>query len=422
MKYSRVKGTRDILPHESYKWLYIEDKIREFALLNNFSYIKTPAFEVTELFVRGIGNETDIVSKEMYTFLDKSKTSITLKPEMTAPVIRAYIQNNLEQISAVIRVYYIDALFRQEKPQKGRLRQFHQYGFEIIGTPYPEADAEIIVLSYAILKSLGLDDLSVKINSIGDRQTRKAYLELLRESIAPYKNDLCPTCQTRFSRNVLRIFDCKNQKCQELLDEHAPRIIDHISDEDKEHFSLVLKLLDIAGVSYQIDHKLVRGLDYYTRTTFEITSPLLGSQDALCGGGRYDYLVEDLGGKPTPAVGVAGGIERLLIALEEAGKIPVTDSNLVYIVSIGEKAREYGFKLSWELRDQNIPCEFDTLRRSPKAQMRDAGRKKAKYVVIVGEDELKRNKVILRNMSESYQEEIELNFLIPTLKQKMSSV
>ena len=422
MKYSRVKGTRDILPHESYKWLYIEDKIREFALLNNFSYIKTPAFEVTELFVRGIGNETDIVSKEMYTFLDKSKTSITLKPEMTAPVIRAYIQNNLEQISAVIRVYYIDALFRQEKPQKGRLRQFHQYGFEIIGTPYPEADAEIIVLSYAILKSLGLDDLSVKINSIGDRQTRKAYLELLRENIAPYKNDLCPTCQTRFSRNVLRIFDCKNQKCQELLDEHAPRIIDHISDEDKEHFSLVLKLLDIAGVSYQIDHKLVRGLDYYTRTTFEITSPLLGSQDALCGGGRYDYLVEDLGGKPTPAVGVAGGIERLLIALEEAGKIPVTDSNLVYIVSIGEKAREYGFKLSWELRDQNIPCEFDTLRRSPKAQMRDAGRKKAKYVVIVGEDELKRNKVILRNMSESYQEEIELNFLIPTLKQKMSSV
>jgi len=247
-------------------------------------------------------------------------------------------------------------------------------------------------------------------------------LELLRENIAPYKNDLCPTCQTRFSRNVLRIFDCKNQKCQELLDEHAPRIIDHISDEDKEHFSLVLKLLDIAGVSYQIDHKLVRGLDYYTRTTFEITSPLLGSQDALCGGGRYDYLVEDLGGKPTPAVGVAGGIERLLIALEEAGKIPVTDSNLVYIVSIGEKAREYGFKLSWELRDQNIPCEFDTLRRSPKAQMRDAGRKKAKYVVIVGEDELKRNKVILRNMSESYQEEIELNFLIPTLKQKMSSV
>ena len=422
MKYSRVKGTRDILPHESYKWLYIEDKIREFALLNNFSYIKTPAFEVTELFVRGIGNETDIVSKEMYTFLDKSKTSITLKPEMTAPVIRAYIQNNLEQISAVIRVYYIDALFRQEKPQKGRLRQFHQYGFEIIGTPYPEADAEIIVLSYTILKSLGLDDLSIKINSIGDRQTRKAYLELLRENIAPYKNDLCPTCQTRFSRNVLRIFDCKNQKCQELLDEHAPRIIDHISDEDKEHFSLVLKLLDIAGVSYQIDHKLVRGLDYYTRTTFEITSPLLGSQDALCGGGRYDYLVEDLGGKPTPAVGVAGGIERLLIALEEAGKIPVTDSNLVYIVSIGEKAREYGFKLSWELRDQNIPCEFDTLRRSPKAQMRDAGRKKAKYVVIVGEDELKRNKVILRNMSESYQEEIELNFLIPTLKQKMSSV
>jgi len=358
----------------------------------------------------------------MYTFLDKSKTSITLKPEMTAPVIRAYIQNNLEQMSAVMRVYYIDALFRQEKPQKGRLRQFHQYGFEIIGTPYPEADAEIIVLSYTILKSLGLDDLSVKINSIGNRRTRKAYLELLRENIAPCKNDLCPTCQTRFSRNVLRIFDCKNQKCQELLDEHAPRIIDHISDEDKEHFSLVLKLLDIAGVSYQIDHKLVRGLDYYTRTTFEITSPLLGSQDALCGGGRYDYLVEDLGGKPTPAVGVAGGIERLLIALEEAGKIPVTDSNLVYIVSIGEKAREYGFRLSWELRDQNIPCEFDTLRRSPKAQMRDAGRKKAKYVVIVGEDELKRNKVILRDMSKSYQEEIGLNLLIPTLKQKISSV
>lgn len=419
MRYSRVKGTKDILPHESYKWLYIEERIREFAAINSFDYIKTPAFEVTDLFVRGIGDGTDIVSKEMYTFLDKSKTSITLKPEMTAPVIRAYVQNNLDQISAVIRVYYIDALFRQERPQKGRLRQFHQYGFEIIGTPYPEADAEIIALSYRILRSFGLNELSVKINSIGDRESRKAYLRLLRENISPYKNHFCPTCQERFSKNILRIFDCKNQRCQELLDEYAPRITDHISDADKEHFSLVLRLLDVAGVPYQIDHKLVRGLDYYTRTTFEITSPLLGSQDALCGGGRYDYLVEDLGGKPTPAVGVAGGMERLLIALEEIGAIPVPDSRLIYIASVGEMAREYAFKLCWELRHQNVPCEFDTMRRSLKAQMRDAGKKKARYVVIVGEDELRQDKVILRDMSRSYQEEIKLDSVVSALKQKI---
>jgi len=273
MQYQRIKGTRDILPLEVYQWQYLENFLREYFKRNNYKEIRTPAFEVTELFARGIGDDTDVVSKEMYTFLDKGGNSLTLKPELTAPVMRAYIQNNLEQIAPLTKIYYIDALFRQERPQKGRLRQFHQFGFEILGTPYPEADAETIQTTYELYRELGLKDLQIRLNSIGSRTSRGQYLEILRKALMPFREDFCGTCQERLEKNVLRLFDCKVEFCQQIMTEHAPSILDHLSDEDRLHFKAVCHLLDVSGVPYTIDKTLVRGLDYYTRTTFELPRP-----------------------------------------------------------------------------------------------------------------------------------------------------
>lgn len=409
MRYRSVKGARDILPDESYQWRYLENVIANRLERNNYKEIRTPIFEVTELFVRSVGSDTDIVSKEMYTFLDKGGASLTLRPELTAPVIRAYIQNNMSQASSLVKVYYIGPLFRQERPQKGRLRQFHQFGFEIIGTPHPEADAEIIQTVYEICTDLGIKELELKINSIGSKETRKEYLQHLKESLKPHLNDLCPTCQMRFERNALRLFDCKSEECQYILDRYAPSILESLSKEDERHFDRVKKLLNSVGIPYTIDKKLVRGLDYYTRTTFEITSPLLGAQDAICGGGRYDHLVEDLGGPPTPAVGVASGMERLLMVLNKIGAIPEKRNTLVYLAAIGEEARTRGFELLVKLRQRGITAEMDLLHRSLKAQMRDAGKKNAKCVAIIGEDELKRGVAIFKDMATGNQQEFALD-------------
>jgi histidyl-tRNA synthetase len=408
MKYRSVKGTKDILPDESYQWRYIENAIVKRLERNNYKEIRTPIFEVTELFVRSVGSDTDIVSKEMYTFLDKGGVSLTLRPELTAPVIRAYIQNNMNQSSSLAKVYYIGSLFRQERPQKGRLRQFHQFGFEIIGTPHPEADAEIIQTIYEIYTNLGIKELALKINSIGSKDTRKKYLRNLKKSLKPHLSDLCPTCQERFERNALRLFDCKSEECQDILDEYAPSILESLSKEDENHFDEVKRLLNSVKVPYTIDKKLVRGLDYYTRTTFEITNPLLGAQDAICGGGRYDDLIEDLGGIPTPAVGVASGMERLLMILNKISAIPEEKNTLVYLAVIGEEARRKGFELLVKLRQRDIIAEMDLLHRSLKAQMRDAGRRNAKCVAILGEDELKRDVIAFKDMSTGNQQEFAL--------------
>ena len=406
--YRRIKGTKDILPTESYQWQYLEKFISESLERNNYQEIRTPVFEVTELFARGIGTDTDVVKKEMYTFLDKSKTSLTLKPELTAPVVRAYIQNHLEQISPVTKLYYIGSSFRQERPQKGRLRQFHQFGFEIIGTEYPEADAEIIQTVYEIYLRLGIKELNVRLNSIGSRDSRKDYLDILKSSLKPYYNDFCLTCQQRFHKNVLRLFDCKAESCQNILDEFAPSILEYLSKEDHNHFEEVKNLLDLTEVPYSVDKKLVRGLDYYTRTTFEITNPLLGAQDAICGGGRYDYLIEDLGGKHTPAVGVASGMERLLMILRETDAIPKKKTNLLYFAALGDEARKAGFKVIAKLRRLGITTEMDFLRRSLKAQMREAGKKAANWVLILGENEIRLNVVTLKDMSDGSQRQISL--------------
>lgn len=407
--YRRIKGTKDILPDEIYQWQYVEKIISERLERNNYQEIRTPLFEVTELFTRGVGPDTDVVSKEMYTFLDKGNTSLTLRPELTAPVVRAFIQNNLSQISPVTKLYYFGSLFRQERPQKGRLRQFTQFGFEIIGSEYPEADAEVIQTVYDIYTQLGINDLVVRINSIGSRDSRKQYLKVLKFALKPYIKDFCPTCQERMDKNILRLFDCKVENCHKILDKHAPSIIDHLDTEDAQHFEEVKSLLDAAYVPYEVDNKLVRGLDYYTRTTFEITSSLLGAQDAICGGGRYDHLIEDLGGAPTPAVGVASGIERLLMILNEDRAIPEKEINLIYIAVLGNNARQVAFNIATTLRSRGLRVELDFLRRSLRAQMRDAGKKQARWVAIIGEDEIQKDKILLKNMATGEQIEIQLS-------------
>ena len=417
MKYSRVKGTQDILPGESEKWQYVEDIIKKELHRNNYKEIRTPIFEPTELFTRSIGEETDVVSKEMYSFEDRGENDLTLRPELTAPVIRAYVENDTFQNSPLDKWYYFGPAFRQEKPQKGRQRQFHQFGFEIIGTDQPSADAEVIQTMYRIFQRLGLEEIEIKLNSIGNLESRKKYLQKLRNQLSDYKQDLCETCQKRFDTNLLRIFDCKNESCQNILDEQAPLITDNISKEDQKHFETVKSLLDSTETPFEIEKKLVRGLDYYTRTTFEITSPLLGAQDAICGGGRYDHLVEDLGGPEIPAVGVASGMERLLIALEENNLFPEEDKTLVFCVTLGEKARDKGFEIVTKLRNKGLIAEMDLLQRSMRAQMRSANKHDANWVLILGENELQNNEIALKNMETSKQENISLDKVIEKLTQ-----
>lgn len=418
--YQRIKGTRDILPDAIYQWQYLEKFISEILERHNYQEIRTPIFEVTELFSRSIGAETDVVTKEMYTFADKGGSSLTLRPELTAPVIRAFLQNNLSQINPVTKVYYFGSLFRQERPQKGRLRQFAQFGFEIIGSPYPEADAEVIQTVYIIYTQLGIQNLKLRLNSIGTRQSRQIYLKLLYSALAPHRTDFCPTCQQRIERNILRLFDCKSETCQQLLDRYAPSILDHLEETDIQHFEAVKAFLDATNIPYVVDKKLVRGLDYYTRTTFEITNPLLGSQDAICGGGRYDHLVEDLGGPATPAVGVAAGMERILMILNEHQAIPTKETNLIYVAVLGDNARQIAFKIAADLQSQGLTVEADLLRRSLKAQLREAGRKQAKWVIIIGDDEIAKNNLLLKNMATSEQKDISLTSavdeIIATLK------
>lgn len=405
-----IKGTYDILPADSWRWQALEARLHEFMSLYGYKQIRTPAFEKTDLFARGVGEETDIVSKEMYTWLDGGKTSLTLKPELTAPVVRAYIQHNLGALSPVTKLYYRDALFRRERPQKGRQRQFHQFGAEVLGTPFPEADAEVITIAYEFMASLGITNLTLKLNSIGSGECRGAYRDALKEFLAPHLQELSETSRNRFATNPLRILDTKIEHEITLL-KNAPDILEFLSDEDRTHFSEVRELLDHMKIPYILDKRMVRGLDYYTRTTFEITSSALGSQDALCGGGRYDKLVETLGGKATPAVGFAAGIERLLIALDEVGKTEEPSNTDIYFVGLGDKARTYGVKLVHDLRKQGYRTLFDLMRRSMKAQMREANKSGARIVLILGDQELENNQIQVKNLTDSQQMTIGLNKL-----------
>jgi histidyl-tRNA synthetase len=398
VKFRSIKGTKDILPEETAHWQFVESVIRRVMQNFNYQEIRTPAFEQTGLFARSIGELTDIVSKEMYTFLDRSEESITLRPEGTAAALRAYIQNNLGEQSPLTKVYYIGPMFRQERPQAGRLRQFHQFGAEALGGSSPQLDVEMMVLPIEIYKQLGIDQFALKINSVGCEKCRPAYKQHLQTELRKIFTQLSHDSQVRVEQNPLRVLDSKDEKDRELT-AGMPLMNEHLCEECGMHFASVRSLLDALSISYEVDGRLVRGLDYYTKTAFEITSIALGSQDALAGGGRYDLLVEELGGKQTPGVGFAAGIERLLIVLTKLNKNKIASSApVIYFVGLDETARIWTFLKTSELRQQGICAEVDYLGRSLKSQMREANRQQAQYVIVVGEQELKTKTAQLKNM------------------------
>lgn len=404
-----IKGTQDILPEESIKWQSLEDEIRKISSYYGYQEIRTPAFEKTKLFSRSVGEETDIVSKEMYSWTDQGGEDLTLKPELTASVARAFIQHNLGLISPVNKLYYIDALFRRERPQKGRYRQFHQFGVEAFGSEYPEIDAEIIALAISIFKSLGLEGIKLNLNSIGSLECRKNYRTALKEYLKPHLTNLTETSQNRFNHNPLRILDTKAPNEIKIL-EDAPDISDYWTNEDKTHFNEVIEYLEILKIEYVLMPRLVRGLDYYTRTTFEITAPSLGAQNAICGGGRYDGLTEMLGGKPTPGIGFAAGMERILLAMKS--KQFNKNKVQIYIVGLGDHTRTTVIKLAQELREQNLITEFDLLRRSLKAQLREANKMNVKYAIIIGEEELESNQLEVKNFTTGNQQKVKLSKIV----------
>ena len=412
--FQAIKGTKDLLPVDTARWREFEAVIHETMNQWGFGEIRTPIFEKTELFSRSVGEESDIVSKQMYTFNDQSDTSLTLRPELTAPTMRSYIQHNMAREGALTKLYYMDTLFRQERPQAGRLRQFNQFGAEAIGSPHPEQDAEVIALVCTILNKLGVANLTVLVNTVGSSESRERYRSELVNFLTPLKNELSETSQNRLKSNPLRILDTKNKKEVALLSD-APNILNSLNSEDLVHFEKVQGFLNELGIAHECSNKLVRGLDYYTRTTFEITSPDVGAQNALCGGGRYDELIEQLGGRSTPAVGFAAGIERIMLALgEKQDKAP--EKVIIYIVTASDSAVDSLFRLVNELRQNGISTSFDTLRRSVKAQMREANRLAATHAVIVGEEEIADSSAKVKNFKTGEQISISMSDLVSHLK------
>jgi len=408
MKYKALYGTHDILPDDSFKWRYLEDRVKKVFVLYNYKEIRIPIFEETELFARSIGQDTDIVQKEMYTFTDQGKRSITLRPEGTAGVVRAYLQHSLGERFPLVKLYYFGSMFRQERPQKGRMREFHQFGIEAIGSADPSLDAEQIETAIRICQELKITDFKLHLNSIGCPVCRPVHREKLLDFMKDKVGKLCDDCKTRYLRNPLRMFDCKKEKCVEQLQD-APVMIEFLCQDCRTHYDQVKRHLGELKIDYFEDKRLVRGLDYYTRTAFEIKSPLLGSQDTLLGGGRYDLLVEELGGKSTPAIGFAAGMERFLLILKMEKKLCLKDKNLdLFIATLGQEAKTLAMKLMKDLRGKNIICEMDYLNRSLKAQMKEANRQEAKRVLIIGEDEIKKGKAILKDMESGEQKELEL--------------
>ena len=408
----KPKGTKDILPDEVYKWQYIEKKITELMTNYGMKEIRVPVFEHTELFSRGVGETTDVVQKEMYTFEDKGGRSVTLRPEGTAGVVRAYIEDGLASQATPLKLWYEMPMYRYENVQKGRLREFRQIGTEIIGTGSFLADVEAILLGVNIFKVLNIPNIKITINSIGCPTCRAKYQDALRDFIRPNLDNYCDTCKTRFEKNPLRILDCKEEKCKEL-NQGAPVILDYLCDECREHFENVQKYLKANGVDYEIDAGIVRGLDYYTKTVFEFISEDDGL--TVLGGGRYDGLVEEVGGQPTPAVGFAMGMERLLEVFERANPDSVKEKTMdIYLASIGEEADIFATKLATELRNEGIQVEKDICSRSLNAQFKYANKTNAKYVLTIGENEVRENKAKIKNMATG--EETELNLTYDDIK------
>lgn len=415
----RPKGTEDVLPKDIYKWHYVEGIVKRVAEDFGYTEIRTPVFEHTELFERGVGDTTDVVEKEMYTFIDRGNRSVTLKPEGTAPVARALIEHKLYADTQPVKMFYITPVFRYERPQARRYRQHHQFGIEVFGTPDPSADAEVISLAMTVYKILGVKNLELRINSVGCPKCRAEYHIILKQYLRDRLDKLCTTCRGRYERNPMRIIDCKSNACQAELKD-VPLILDHICDECREHFETLKKYLESSKLEYVIDPRIVRGLDYYTKTAFEIITDEIGKRGTICGGGRYDKLVEDCGGPDTPGVGFGMGLERTILTLENQGiEIPKPTGLDVFIVTIGDTASYEGFKLLGQLREMGLVADMDHLNRSVKAQFKYADKLMAGYTIVIGEEELSKGVAKLRDMADGSETEITLDNIATILQQNI---
>lgn len=411
------RGTKDIVPAEAYKWNYLEGKFRDLCRLYGYEEIRTPIFEHTELFKRGVGDTTDIVQKEMYTFKDRGDRDLTLKPEGTAGVIRAFIENKMYAETQPTKLFYITPCFRYERPQSGRQRQFHQFGVEAIGSDTPSLDAEVISLAMQFLGEAGLKDLTVSINSVGCPVCREEYNQLLKDYLAAKADVLCDLCNDRRDKNPMRVIDCKNETCQANIVD-IPLMADHLCENCKDHFSQLKLYLDEMDINYVVDKKIVRGLDYYKRTAFEIISNDLGAQSTVCGGGRYDGLVEQIGGPSGySGIGFGLGAERLLLTLEANGvEIGNPNHTDIFVVTIGDKAKLKSFSILKDLRDNHISADKDHLDRSLKAQFKYSNKINAKYTIVIGDDELDKDEATLKNMETGDQKLIKISELVEELR------
>lgn len=411
------RGTKDIVPAEAYKWNYLEGKFRNLCRLYGYEEIRTPIFEHTELFKRGVGDTTDIVQKEMYTFKDRGDRDLTLKPEGTAGVIRAFIENKMYAETQPTKLFYITPCFRYERPQSGRQRQFHQFGVEAIGSDTPSLDAEVISLAMQFLGEAGLKDLTVSINSVGCPVCREEYNQLLKDYLAAKADVLCDLCNDRRDKNPMRVIDCKNETCQANIVD-IPLMADHLCENCKDHFSQLKLYLDEMDINYVVDKKIVRGLDYYKRTAFEIISNDLGAQSTVCGGGRYDGLVEQIGGPSGySGIGFGLGAERLLLTLEANGvEIGNPNHTDIFVVTIGDKAKLKSFSILKDLRDNHISADKDHLDRSLKAQFKYSNKINAKYTIVIGDDELDKDEATLKNMETGDQKLIKISELVEELR------
>jgi histidyl-tRNA synthetase len=406
MSIQKPTGTQDLLPVDVEKWQYLESRARDLCRRFNYKEIRTPIFENTELFVRGVGETTDIVEKEMYTFTDKGDRNNTLRPEGTAGVVRAYVENKLYGEPDVSKLYYIGPMFRYERPQAGRYRQFHQFGIEAFGSVDPSMDAEVIALGYTFYKEIGLKQVTVEINSVGTPSVRAAYRLKVQEFFTPVKDQLCKDCQSRFDRNPMRILDCK---VDQKYGEGAPTILEYLDEECSSHFQKVQAILTAMDIPFTINPRLVRGLDYYTHTAFEYKAAGIGAIDTIGGGGRYNGLVEQIGGNDQPGVGLGLGLERILLVLQAQGvEIPSPKPLDVYLIALGDAAEQEVAKLLYQLRVQGLTAEKDYLGRKMKAQMKSADRFQATYVAILGDDELAKGVITVKNMDNGQQETIAL--------------
>lgn len=410
------KGTKDVVPDAAYKWHYLEDVVRKTAAEFGFKEIRTPTFEHTELFLRGVGETTDIVNKEMYTFTDKGDRSITLKPEGTAGVARAYIENCLGDMPQPVKMYYLTPVFRYERPQAGRLREHHQFGVELYGSAAPYADAEVMLVAKTLFDKLGLTEPVLNINSIGCPECRKKYNAALKEYLAGNIDKMCASCRERFDKNPLRILDCKEPGCKAIT-ASAPKTLEYLCDDCRAHFEKLQSILSSAGVEFRVNPSVVRGLDYYTGTVFEFISSAIGAQGTVCGGGRYNNLVSEVGGKPTPAVGFGMGLERLIMILENLNLyLGEPETPTIYIAPTSEAEAEAAFSVVGELRKKGVSAECDIMGRSLKAQMKYAGKRGYAFVAVMGADEINSGKIKIKRMSDGVETECAISDIAEVLR------